>query len=65
MIMTLIAVVIGGFFLAYVYIEHDRAEIQAKQEALQRENNILQARIKAEEERRHKEMLENEYDPQI
>jgi len=65
MIMTLIAVVIGGFLLAYVYIEHDRAEIQAKQEALQRENNILQARINAEEERRHKEMLEKEYDPQI
>ena len=65
MIMTLIAVVIGGFLLAYVYIEHDRAEIQAKQEALERENERLQARIKTEEERRHKEMLEKEYNPQV
>ena len=41
MIMTLIAVVIGGFMLAYVYIEHDREEIQKKQAELEKKINAL------------------------
>jgi len=65
MIITLIGVTIIGGIAMYTYIELDRQEIQKKQEALQKENERLQARIKAEEERRHKEMLEKEYDPQI
>jgi TRAP-type C4-dicarboxylate transport system permease small subunit len=62
MIITLIAVVIGGFLLAYVYIEHDRAEIQAKQEALQKEAEALKAKQDAEEKRRHDEFMKKDYE---
>jgi len=62
MIITLIAVVIGGFLLAYVYIEHDRAEIQAKQEALQKAQEDLDARLKEQERLRHEEFMNKPYE---
>ena len=62
---TFLGVLIIGGIIMYTYVETERQEIQKKQEELQRENEKLQARIKAEEARRHKEMLEKEYDPQI
>jgi len=65
MIIILIAVVIIGFILAIIYVERDRAEIQRKQEALEWANHILLTKLKAEELRRHKEMLEKEYNPQV
>ena len=62
MIMTLIAVVIGGFLLAYVYIEHDRAEIQKKQEALQKATEELDVRLKEQEKIRHEEFMNKPYE---
>ena len=62
MIITLIAVVIGGFLLAYVYIEHDRAEIQAKQEALQKATEELDVRLKEQERLRHEEFMNKPYE---
>lgn len=57
MIITLIGVTVIGFILVYTYIETDRQEIQRKQEALQRENDILQAKLKEQEKIRHEEIL--------
>jgi len=62
---VLLIIVVGVILISVVYIEHDRAEIQKKQETLEWENHILLTKLKAKELRRHKEMLEKEYDPQI
>ena len=62
---TLIGVLIIIGIIMYTYVEMDRREIQKKQEALQRENDILQAKLKEQERIRHEEFMNKEYDPQI
>jgi len=62
MVIILIGVTIIGIILAYTYIETDRQEIQKKQEALQRENDILQAKLKEQERLRHEEFMKKDYE---
>jgi len=62
MIITLLAVVIIGFILVYTYIETDRQEIQKKQEALQKAEEELDARLKEQERIRHEEFMKKDYE---
>jgi hypothetical protein len=59
MVIILIGLTVIGVICAYTYIETDRREIQRKQEALQRENEILQAKLKEQEKIRHDESLKH------
>jgi mannose/fructose/N-acetylgalactosamine-specific phosphotransferase system component IIC len=58
----LIAIVIIGFILAYVYIETDRQEIQKKQEALQKDEERLKAKLAEQERLRHEEFMNKPYE---
>jgi len=55
----LIGILIIGFILGYTYLEMGRQEIQIYQEALQRENEKLQAKIKSEQEKMKVESIKN------
>ena len=55
----LIGILIIGFILGYTYLEMGRREIQIYQEALQRENEKLQAKIKSEQEKMKVESIKN------
>jgi uncharacterized membrane protein (DUF106 family) len=59
MIITLIGVTIIGFICFYTYIETDRQEIQKKQEALQKAQDALDARLKEQERLRHEETIKH------
>ena len=52
---TLIGVLIIGGIIMYTYIELDRQEIQKKQQALQKAQDVLDARLKEQERLRHEE----------
>ena len=54
---VLLIIVVGVILIGVVYIEHDRAEIQAKQEAIQKDLDALKECIKEEEQKRHDEIL--------
>lgn len=56
---VLLIIVVGVILISVVYIEHDRAEIQAKQEALQKAQEDLDARLKEQERLRHEEMIKH------
>jgi uncharacterized membrane protein len=58
---TLLGVLIIGGIIIYTYIVTERQEIQKKQEALQRENEILQEKLK-EQELKTKEETFNRFD---
>ena len=58
----LLIVVVGVILIGVVYIEHDRAEIQAKQEALQKAEEELDARLKEQERFRHEEFMKKPYE---
>lgn len=65
MIITLIGVTIIGFICTYTYVVINRRDIEQKQEELQRENEIIQAKLKQEEERRIQAINKYNYDPEI
>jgi len=53
----LLIVVVGVILIGVAYIEHDRAEIQAKQEALQKAQDALDVRLKEQERLRHEAIM--------
>ena len=55
-------VVVGIILIGVAYIEYDRAEIQAKQEALQKAQEDLDARLKEQEKLRHEEFMNRPYE---
>ena len=59
---VLLIIVVGVILIGVVYIEHDRAEIQAKQEALQKATEELDARLKEQERIRHEEFMKKPYE---
>jgi hypothetical protein len=56
---TLFAIMIIGVIVGITYLETGRQEIQKYQEALERENNILQAKIAEQEKIRHEEAIKH------
>ena len=58
----LLIIVVGLILMSVVYIEYDRAEIQAKQETLQKAQEDLDARLKEQERLRHEEFMNKPYE---
>jgi len=61
MIALIAILIIGGIFM-YTYVELDRQEIQKKQEALQKAEEELDARLKEQERLRHEEFMKKDYE---
>ena len=59
---TLIGVLIIGGIIMYTYVIMDRQEIERKQEALKRAEEILDAKLAEQEKLRHKGFMNRPYE---
>lgn len=62
---TLLAVLIIGFILTYTYIVMNRREIEQKQEASQRENEIFLKLLEEADRQTREERVNRDYEPEI